>query len=332
MVVVPPETILSAAHPSILVRPLPTGVSSSTTPFKVSDFLSCADVAAATIWRWSETWSAGDANLSGILGAVIVGALCCTTAGAPWTFEWKAFFLVPSMSVNDSFNIPYWTLIYEICFYCFVYWLIMIRATRDQVNLIALSWVLAIVVYFYRFGYFSHVLPGAWICFSTMNLLFIVGFLCGVNEIKLPAGLPRPFLWFLAIVLWTTGDAFAFPEKHLVTLFLQAGAAGLVVLLMAQQTMRVPRVLVSLGAASYGIYLIHFIIIAQLVRSAGYFGFSGPYWLAVTILFTATLPIAVGFGLVECALHERWASRLQEFKQAPTVLRLFVRSSPELVS
>lgn len=55
---------------------------------------------------------ARDANLSGILGGGSSGVLCCATAGAPWTFEWKAFFLVPSMTVNDSFNIPYWTLIY----------------------------------------------------------------------------------------------------------------------------------------------------------------------------------------------------------------------------
>lgn len=264
--------------------------------------------------------------------AVLVGAFCCATAGAPWTFDWKAFLLVPSSKVNDSFNIPYWTLIYEICFYMFVYSLIMVRAKRDQVNVIALSWALAIVVYFYCFGYFSHVLPGVWICFSTMNLLFIVGFLCGVNQIELPQAMPRPFLWLAVIVLWTTGDAFAFPERRLVTLFLQAGAAGLVILLMAQQTIRIPRALVALGNASYGVYLIHFIFIERLAWAAGYLGFSGPPWLAVTLLFCATVPFAVGFGLLEYALHERWAPHLQNLKEMHVTARLFLRPTPEVVS
>jgi exopolysaccharide production protein ExoZ len=247
--------------------------------------------------------------------AVLVGAFLCAAAGAPWTFDWKAFLLVPSTKVNDSFNIPYWTLIYEVCFYCLVYLLIMIRATRDQVNVVALSWASAIVIYFYCFGYFSHVLPGAWISVSTMNLLFIVGFLCGVNKISLPAALPRPLLWLLPIVLWTTGDAFAFPEGRLVTLVLQAGAAGVVVLLMAQPTMRIPRALVSLGNASYGVYLIHFIVIERMAWAAGFFGFSGSRWLAVALLFFATLPFAVVFGVLEHALHEGWAPRLRELKR-----------------
>jgi peptidoglycan/LPS O-acetylase OafA/YrhL len=242
--------------------------------------------------------------------AVVVGAFLCPAVGAPWTFDWKAFLLVPSTKVNDSFNIPYWTLIYEVCFYCLVYLLIMIRATRDQVNVVALSWALAIVIYFYCFDYFSHVLPGTLICVSTMNLLFIVGFLCGVNQISLPAALPRPLLWLLAIMLWIAGDAFPFPKGRLLTLVLQAGAAGIVVLLMAQPTVRIPRALVSLGNASYGVYLIHFIVIERLASAAGSFGFSGSRWLAVTLLFFATLPFAVVFGVLEHALHERLAPRL----------------------
>jgi peptidoglycan/LPS O-acetylase OafA/YrhL len=151
-----------------------------------------------------------------------------------------------------------------------VYLLIVIRATRNQVNVVALSWALAIVIYYYFYCFycfFSFVLPGALICVSTMNLLFIVGFLCGINQISLPAALPRPLVWLLAIVLWTAGDAFPFPQGRLVTLVLQAGAAGMVVLLMAQPRVRIPRAFVSLGNASYGVYLIHFIVIERLAAA-----------------------------------------------------------------
>ncbi|MGO4127909.1 acyltransferase family protein [Inquilinus sp. YAF38] len=224
------------------------------------------------------------------------------------------YFTVPSfgkgyetdpVTILSSFTLVYadgntvvgvaWTLYHEILFYAAFAALIW---NRTAGFLLFGAWGVGIVV-------FHAVSPDApsFIGFlaSPMNLLFPLGMLSAVvyrSDVKLPAG---TVALVGALVFLACGAAeLAYGRSKAGPLVYGLGSALLIVglgRLEATARIRIPRLLVYLGAASYSIYLTHFPLLSLFAKIAVAAGLrSVPDWLSFFLI--GSVAVAVG-----CAFH-----------------------------
>lgn len=245
---------------------------------------------------------------------VAIGISVATAAALsrPFPFDARIFALLPITDPATDYWIPWWTLIYEICFYLLVAMLIAARANVAVATGAALMWTAAIALYRAQYGPFPHTLPGARILFSPPNLLFIVGMLTSLH--RLPQRLDRvPMLALLgfAATVWTTGRFML--EPVWLTANALAGVAYAMVLLAFGRSGPWPRWVVGIGDASYGVYLLHGVAIEAIaVGLAHLLGTPLSFALAGPVLFFLALAIAGLYGQIEFATHSRlvrWISR-----------------------
>jgi peptidoglycan/LPS O-acetylase OafA/YrhL len=132
-----------------------------------------------------------------------------------------------------------------------------------------------------------------------------------IHEIKL-AGLPTFILFAAALALWVAGLQLEPTMRRLPPMLFCTGACTLALIAFARVTVGVgggSRLLLSLGNASYGVYLVHLMIIDQLVISLKPYPFSSELslWGAFALLVAIALPIGWSFGLAEFSFY-RWAT------------------------
>lgn len=192
--------------------------------------------------------------------SLAISSLILSGATFGWTFEWRSFFLIPA-PLNNSYRVPYWTLVYEVAFYLVVYICVIFGAKREAVIKICIAWLVAVII-FTKYVTISQFEPGALILFSKLNVYFIFGLLMGLFY-EHTFRLGSAFLAVASAVLWCIGDTFAGAAPLPSDLMLALAFGGVV--LLGARHIHVPA-LETLGDASYGVYLLH-VPIAVLVTS-----------------------------------------------------------------
>lgn len=225
--------------------------------------------------------------------------------------------LLPNGELNNSFHVPYWTLIYEMFFYFVLFLLILLRFKPAWYAIFMLAWTLAILL-----APVLGIKSSSWnsadiamIPFAPFNLFFVGGFLLfgalhGSQRLAY-------VLWLMVVMaelIWLGAVMSPYYAKVIL--------GGAVLLALASLLPRIswPWFLVRLGDWSYGLYLMHLpiIVLLYLFLKEERHGF----WLAFAILLGAGLVGGGAFGFVEYFLYRD--------RMRPLADRLSSRSVPEV--
>ena len=201
-----------------------------------------------------------------------------------------SMFLVPTGTLNSTLQIPYWTLIYEIFFYCLILFL-MVLFNKKQVliDVSILAWLAAIIVATQTGTSINVNAPSLQeILFSPLNSYFICGF-------------------FLSRVLMSNNHKIAFCGLMILAvsgcLFVAMRyptaicAMGIGAIVFSIKSKPFPKLINNLGDYSYGIYLLHLPIIYCL-----FLALKGPdanFSLSLFTMLIVALPLSIAFGMLE---------------------------------
>lgn len=227
--------------------------------------------------------------------ALMIASTIVTGLGQPlnWSLILQSIILIGPDEAKVPLTVA-WTLFHEIAFYiAFGICIVSFRVGGVVVSL----WVLLIVSRI--FGISAPWLP-AYIS-APVNLLFLFGAVaCWISSRAL---IPAPAtvaggaaVAFIGIALEIEYLGY-FTETTNTLLLGISAAVGLaaVVTLERQRSVAVPRVLLSAGAASYSVYLLHAPVIAMLSKLAVRSGASTAWPIAISFTILFTLPLALGF-------------------------------------
>lgn len=210
---------------------------------------------------------------------------------------WQAAFLFPSTS-GSALAIPYWTLVYEVAFYTAATILFCFRLPDRWLTAIVLLWILVINVLTTQDGDLSQLtFPGWWILFSPITQVIAMGCLLALHFER--AQKINPLVWLgIALVAFAVSYLFPDPTAHR-HFFL--GIATTSIVAAACRVRSPANWLVSVGYASYGLYLLHWAVME----------FEKPFFLHLTFtaqlliyLITATV-IGTAFGGFDYWLYNR---------------------------
>lgn len=222
--------------------------------------------------------------------------------------------LLPTGTLNSSFQIPYWTLIYEMYFYTLILLLMALtRARPSLINAALLLWLVSIITASHNGIKVNLPSPDYLSIFlSPLNIYFITGFF--LARFSLSGNQTAARLAFLVV-----GFELVFYAE--LRYILSICVFGAMVLIFITQLKPLPAVLNRLGDYSYGIYLLHLPIIYCLylaLKSAG-----ASFTTSLLVMTVVALPIAIGFGKFEYWLYQK--------KIRPAVDRFLSRkASPQL--
>ena len=224
-----------------------------------------------------------------------------------------SLFLVPAGSLSSGFQVPYWTLIYEVFFYFLLFLMISLKFRPAWYGTFMLIWTLAILI-----APLLGITNPVWaladvtdIFFAPFNLFFIGGFLLfGAIREGRRFALAAWLLLVLAESLGVRGVVTGFYVEVIVI------GGGLLALAALLPDLPWPRFLARLGDGSYGLYLVHAPIIRVLFVSVA--GGGHGFWLAFAVFFGVGLAGGCLFGLIEFRLYrdymrplaDRWSRRL----------------------
>jgi len=243
--------------------------------------------------------------------AYALSAAIVLLAGKQTGFSWAALFLWPQTGY-PTIHVMFWTLVFEVFFYALAAAVFACRLSDRTLTALALCWILVIqTMYPYMTG-MRPLLPGALIPFAQYNLFFAVGLICALNFGRLSRIGIEVLLGFAVVM--TALLPLLPPTPHATTLLVLA--LGLTaILLLVTKIERWPRLMLSLGNASYGLFLLHY---APMVVAAVWFansGYSaGALWLPMVLI---GLAVGVPFGLAEFAFHRAALRRALRFVRAP---------------
>ena len=236
------------------------------------------------------------------------------------TLEPKTLALWPLVERSiEMYDIPLWTLHYELAFYLLVAGFIALKLPKWTVAASLGIWAAIIVGLDAAFGQlYFHVLPGAYLPVSCLNLLFIAGMLVALLDIRL-LRMSTVVLIGIAISVWLIAAYADTVPKRLPVLWLYL-ASMCFALLAFSRFQRVPAPIVRVGNASYGIYLVHFILIDLLCRQLRGAGVALGFWPSLPIIAGFALMLAFAYGATEFAAYKwikermragtRWPRRL----------------------
>jgi exopolysaccharide production protein ExoZ len=236
-------------------------------------------------------------------------------------FDVLALLLSPAPLIlyASTYGVPAWTLSYEMMFYLLVGAAIAARLSVRQALSGAALWVLIILGTTYAIGQpYSHVLAGFYLPVSAINLFFIAGFVAALCDFKLAR---VPILWLFAIsaTLLFAADRLLEPvAERLAPTLVQAPACVLMVLAFARLTPGSRSPLVSIGNASYGIYLVHLIVIETVFMLTRPHPLPVSPWLACIALTAVGLAFGWIFGLAEFSIYQVIVSRWHGWRNRRT--------------
>ena len=226
-------------------------------------------------------------------------------------FSWAALLLWPQAGY-PAIQITFWTLVFEVFFYALAAAVFACRLSDRTLTALALCWILVIqTMYPYMTG-MRPILPGALIPFAQYNLFFALGLICALNFGRLSRIGIEVLLGFAVVM--TALLPLLPPTPHATTL-LVLGLGLAAILLVVTKIERWPRLTLSLGNASYGLFLLHYapmVVAAVWLAQSGYS--AGALWLPMVLI---GLAVGVPFGLAEFAFHRAALRRALRFVRPP---------------
>lgn len=231
--------------------------------------------------------------------SVLASAALLSSPFFGWAFDWKSVLLIPS-ALNNSYRVPYWTLIYEMAFYVATYALILLGTSRETVSKVCIAWLIGIIAVT-KYVTIEPFEPGAWILLSRWNVYFIAGMLMGLN-LKDISRVDSRVVAVGAVVLWCIGDTFAGAAPLPSDLMIAIAFCGTVMLGIRHIKIAA---LEQIGDASFGIYLLHVPVTALTIHilkshhpSIGFL----PLW---TTTIVSAFVGSFLFGWIETKMHAR---------------------------
>ncbi|MGN8344559.1 acyltransferase family protein [Pseudomonas sp. SMV71] len=214
----------------------------------------------------------------------------------PALSNWASLLLFPSGSLNDSFQVPYWTLIYEMFFYTFIVLLMLLtRARAPLMNAALLLWLASILVAGHNGVSISLPSPDYTTIFlSPLNIFFITGYF--LARLTLSPHKTSAYMGFLLI----GAESIFFAESRYL---LSTSLVGAMLILFAIQLKPFPKLLTILGDYSYGIYLLHLPIIYCLYLALKASG--ATFHTSLLLMTLVALPTSIAFGKFEYWLYQQ---------------------------
>lgn len=244
--------------------------------------------------------------------AIVISFLFREYAPVSWHATLGASFLVSWSDYNNSLNIPYWTLLYEVVFYLIIYAAILTDMKRDHFRSCLVGW-LALVSAVNLYHNVDVVTPGWWIFLSRQNVFFIFGALYALSEDEVR--ISTPYLAVIALVSW--GIGFNLPDDHLANVY--ASAICFTSALAFMSRIRMPIVMSKLGDASYGLYLVHSLCIAASIEVLRRKFPTISLHALMASVFSIGLVCGSLFGVVEFRLHKYLNRLLRPGRRPATV-------------
>ncbi|MDD1005320.1 acyltransferase family protein [Pseudomonas sp. TNT2022 ID642] len=219
--------------------------------------------------------------------------------------------LIPVGSLNGTFQIPYWTLIYEVFFYALVLLaMIAFKARPQLLNIAMFAWLLVILGFSNAGIKTSVAMPTlSEIVISTLNIYFIVGFFLSRLLFSPTSRIAYAALFAMAL------EAVYFPELRYTAIICTMGAIAILSLVRLPA---LPAFLIKLGDYSYGIYLMHMPVIFCLFLALKPHGVD--FYTSIAIMTVIALPAAILFGKFEYWFYQT--------KIRPAVDKFLTRPNP----
>ena len=215
-----------------------------------------------------------------------------------WHLTVESVALLPG-PLNNSYRVPYWTLVYEMAFYVATYLVVLSGVPRATITKLCIGWLLAIVVA-NKYLAINGFEPGAFILLAGLNVYFIAGLLIGLHMTDVVRA-NSTLLALATIALWCAGDSIE-TTAPLPSNFLLAASFSAIVILGIRHLNST--VLERVGNASFGIYLLHVpitvLVLVELKEKTNTSAF-----VAWVIALLAALVGSFAFGVFETAMHER---------------------------
>jgi peptidoglycan/LPS O-acetylase OafA/YrhL len=232
-----------------------------------------------------------------------------------WQFDWTSALLLPSNDLNNSYRVPYWTLVYEIAFYLVTYAIVLLGGSKEFTARVCVLW-LAIIVVASKYVTMNYFAPCALILVSKWNVYFIFGMLAAIYLQALKQ-IPAIALALVGLALWATGDAVQ-NVAPLGSDLMTAGAFS-AALMIAIRTLRL-KAAERFGDLSFGVYLMHVpvavLVIRALIQQFPSIRLSVLWGIAMVAAFIG----ATAFGWVEHQMYLllKKATRLRRPSITPT--------------
>lgn len=250
-------------------------------------------------------------------GAMVLSRFIVSQPATGWHWNFASLALVPTTHIDNSYEIPFWTLCYEMVFYYIVYALILFKLRRSGLQIFCLVWLFAIIVFdTYRvnspvaaamIGSFDMGQPGALIFLSPLCEFFVIGFLVSISGHKFLDRVPAVYLILMSGALWCLRINDTAPAPAIGFFVLAISYVGLVI---GFKRLTVPGLMIRLGDYSYGAYLVHYMLIIAVVSSlapyAAHIGFL-MFWVAILVSCAAG---GLFYGWLEHRLHVRFVKGL----------------------
>jgi peptidoglycan/LPS O-acetylase OafA/YrhL len=166
--------------------------------------------------------------------------------------------LLPTGNLNGSFQIPYWSLIYEVFFYA-VFSLSLLGIIKNPRQSILITITVWTALIFYSLFIIKTEIPVAsptisQILFAKQNLYFIAGILLSMSDEQKP--------YYLLIYGLVLSVVSATPYGAGIRFDLNIMLLGVTMIIAFEKySQYIPTFLVKIGDWSYGIYLLHLPIV-----------------------------------------------------------------------
>lgn len=228
--------------------------------------------------------------------ATIIAAVMLGMVGWSVSVTAESMLLYPSTKYDPSSAIPYFSLIFEVTFYSLAALAFGLRLSDRALTVLAVTWILAVNIISHPIGPNEYYFPGRWILLSPQVQVFPMGLLCGIHYERL-----RRFgRWpFIAGVLCAFYAGTFFVEETYPKLFAMGVYCCCLIVACADLDIR-SRVVLRLGDASYGIYLLHF---PAMYALSVVYPHPGDIWFLVIGLICG-----VGFGMFDHWFYTGMAS------------------------
>ena len=224
--------------------------------------------------------------------AMIIAAIALSLLGQHVSAGPQSILLYPSPLADFSLMIPYWTLVFEVLFYALASVAFALRLNDWTLTTICALWIIAVNIASYDapVNIQAYAFPGIWILLSPAVQIFPAGFICGMHFQRLRS-LGTPVA--LATAALALAISFYLPLLSTTQTLVRGVGVSFAILAIADLNVR-SRLLLLLGTASYGIYLIHFPAITILAKSGLPLGSVAFLYLLLTGLICGGL-----FGLID---------------------------------